>query len=169
MHLGLLVMNNDSMNCSTSLISFCNLSVVTAELKHCARNILLSVYHTAPIMCLNFHRILSLTYFNTYQQGRMSNIRYLACIALHRCVMVTIHFLTMCHVIQWHTNSLSALICSENKVWFTCSFVEDLCGKFTFGAPSYSVLESAGCLEVDIVFHRKKPSQSKMKLAVCLP
>ncbi|XP_067931552.1 sodium/calcium exchanger 3-like isoform X3 [Watersipora subatra] len=42
---------------------------------------------------------------------------------------------------------------------------EDLIGKFTFSAPSYSVLESAGCLEVDIIFHRKKPSQAKVKLA----
>ena len=45
------------------------------------------------------------------------------------------------------------------------AFAEDLCGKFTFSAPSYSVLESAGTLEVEIIFHRKKPSQSKMKVA----
>jgi len=39
-------------------------------------------------------------------------------------------------------------------------------GKFTFGAPSYSVLESAGFLEVDVLFHRKKPANSKPKLIV---
>jgi len=31
-------------------------------------------------------------------------------------------------------------------------------GKFTFAASSYSVLESAGVLEVEVLFHRKTPT-----------
>ncbi|XP_071844528.1 sodium/calcium exchanger 3-like isoform X2 [Apostichopus japonicus] len=39
----------------------------------------------------------------------------------------------------------------ENEVPFT----EDLKGKFTFASPHYSVLESAGKVEIDVLFHRK--------------
>ncbi|XP_077863706.1 sodium/calcium exchanger 3-like [Saccoglossus kowalevskii] len=42
---------------------------------------------------------------------------------------------------------------------------EDLCGKFTFASPSYSVLESAGTLDIDVLFHRKKPSKSKLRVS----
>ncbi|XP_064647544.1 sodium/calcium exchanger 1-like isoform X2 [Lineus longissimus] len=41
---------------------------------------------------------------------------------------------------------------------------DDLCGKFTFASPSYSVLESAGILEVDILFHRSKVSKSTLQV-----
>ena len=34
---------------------------------------------------------------------------------------------------------------------------EELLGKFTFAAPSYSVLESAGIIEIDVLFHRRPP------------
>ena len=34
---------------------------------------------------------------------------------------------------------------------------DELVGKFTFAAPSYSVLESAGVLEIDVLFHRRPP------------
>ncbi|XP_038067860.1 sodium/calcium exchanger 2-like isoform X3 [Patiria miniata] len=37
---------------------------------------------------------------------------------------------------------------------------EDLRGKFTFAASSYSVLESAGKLEVDVLFHRTIPKSN---------
>ncbi|XP_074650756.1 sodium/calcium exchanger 1-like [Tubulanus polymorphus] len=40
---------------------------------------------------------------------------------------------------------------------------EELCGKFTFASPSYSVLESTGFLEVDILFYRSKPSKSTLQ------
>ncbi|XP_013418432.1 sodium/calcium exchanger 2 isoform X2 [Lingula anatina] len=38
---------------------------------------------------------------------------------------------------------------------------EDLVGKFTFAAHSYSVLESAGILEIDVLFHRRMMSKTK--------
>ncbi|CAH1797885.1 unnamed protein product [Owenia fusiformis] len=43
---------------------------------------------------------------------------------------------------------------------------EDLFGKFTFAAPSYSVLESAGILEIDVLFHRRPPPKSYIQNGV---
>ncbi|XP_077988867.1 sodium/calcium exchanger 1-like [Glandiceps talaboti] len=42
---------------------------------------------------------------------------------------------------------------------------DDLCGKFTFASPSYSVFESAGTLDIDVLFHRRKPSKSKLRVS----
>jgi len=46
--------------------------------------------------------------------------------------------------------------------WFVVSstlhVVVSMLGKFTFAASSYSVLESAGVLEVEVLFHRKTPT-----------
>ena len=36
-------------------------------------------------------------------------------------------------------------------------FAEDLKGKFTFALPNYTVMESAGKLEIDVLFHRSAP------------
>ncbi|KAI0224365.1 hypothetical protein LSAT2_024629 [Lamellibrachia satsuma] len=33
---------------------------------------------------------------------------------------------------------------------------EEMFGKFTFSAPSYSILESAGVLQIDVIFHRRR-------------
>ncbi|ELU01061.1 hypothetical protein CAPTEDRAFT_224088 [Capitella teleta] len=41
---------------------------------------------------------------------------------------------------------------------------EELIGKFTFGSPSYSVLESAGVLEIEVLFHRFMPQLQKGKV-----
>ncbi|CAD5124084.1 DgyrCDS12389 [Dimorphilus gyrociliatus] len=41
---------------------------------------------------------------------------------------------------------------------------EDLCGKFTFASPSYSVLESKEIIEIDVLFHRRKPQKTKSTL-----
>lgn len=60
---------------------------------------------------------------------------------------------------KWHTNwTLSVYYNKETEKSKYIFFVSgDLYGKFTFASDRYAVLESAGKLIIDVLFHRNMP------------